>query len=282
VKVLLAGSSSVIAAAIARRIGGFAEVRTAGRSGADYMLDLAQPASLPSIPERFDLVINCAADFGGPSDADALRAEVVNGAGALAVSALAHRTGAKRVLLVSSVSATYRPGDPHYGVYALSKRHGEEAAAFFCAANDLALTILRPTQVYDAEGACRRHQKLLYAIADQAESGEGVRLHGTHDARRNYLFLDDLAEICGRVIHGSVAGTFAVAHPRDVRLGEVAAAAIDAFGKRGRVSFLPGHPDIPDLPASGDLPLYDLIGYRPAVDIGEGMRLIRENRSMPS
>lgn len=277
-KVLFVGSTSVIAGAISRRICAFAEMKLAGRVGADYVLDLALPTLLPRVSERFDLVVNAAADFGGPSDSDLVRAEVVNSAGALSVCALAHQAGAGHVLLISSISASYRDGDPHYGIYAMSKRHGEEAAALFCADRGMALTILRPTQIYDAEGACRRHQRLLYAIADRAQAGEDIYLQGSHDARRNYLFLDDLAEVCSRVIQRKIEGRFTVGHPRDVKLSEVANAAFDAFGRGGKVRFLPEQPNIQDLPHSGQPEIYELIDYYPAVDVCRGMEAIRQYR----
>ena len=278
-KVLVVGNTSTIAGAVAQRIREFSEVKFAGRNGADFALDLALPASLPRISERFDLVVSAAADFGGNSPDDFIRAEIVNSAGALAVCALAEQVGAGRVVLISSVFASYSRNDPYYGIYALSKRHGEEAAALFCSERGLQLTTLRPTQVYDAEGACRRHQELLYAIADKAQAGQDIGLYGSNDARRNYLFLDDLAEICSRVIHQGITGTFTVAHPNDVTLSDVAGAAFGAFGQGGAIRLLPDQPDIPDLPVQEPSDLYELIDYRPAIDIRKGMQAIAQHRS---
>jgi nucleoside-diphosphate-sugar epimerase len=278
VKILIVGSTSTIARAIASRMRAHAEVKFAGRRDADYRLDLARPDSLPDIGERFDLVIHAAADFGGPADTDFVRAELVNAAGAVSACALARSVGARRVLLISSSFAAHRPGDANYGIYALSKRHGEEAAQLFCAERDLSLAIVRPSQVYDDASGCRPHQKFLYLMADRAQAGEDIEVHGSHDALRNYLYLDDLAEICARVIARQVEGVFSCAYPHHVRLSEVAAAAFGAFGRGGSLRFLPGRPDLPDVPPVEPQALYDQIDYRPCVDIDEGMRRIRIHR----
>ena len=278
-RVLVVGSTSVIGRAIGARARALGEVRFAGRRDADYRLDLAGD-TLPDVAERFDAVVHVAADFGGPSDGDALRAERVNAGGTLLACALARRVGARQFVLLSSISATYRPGDPHYGIYALSKRHAEEAAAWACDTHGLALAVLRPTQVYDDLGACRARQPLLYAMVDRAERGEDIQLHGTHDALRNYLHVEDLAEACGRTLELGIEGVHACAHPEDVRLSEVARAAFDAFGRGGEVRFDPTREDLRDLPATDAASFHARIGVRPAIGIREGMARIRRARGV--
>lgn len=253
-------------------------VKFAGRRDADYLLDLAHPDRIPVIGERFDLVIHAAADFGGTSDQDSVRCEMINSAGTLAVCSLARQVGAKQLVLISSSSAAYRPGDAHYGIYALSKRHGEEAAQLFCSERHIALTILRPTQVYDSAGGCRRHQGFLYLMVDRAQAGEDICLHGSRDALRNYLHLDDLTEVCFRVIKQGCHGLYTCGYPQSVRLSEVARAAFDAFGQGGRVRFMPEQPDLQDLPLLEPQVLYEQIGYFPRVGIHDGLKLIRQHR----
>lgn len=277
-KVLIVGSTSAIGRAFAVRLRSLGEVQLAGRRGADFPFDLAQWERQPEIDEAFDVVIHVAADFGGETNDDFVRGELVNAAGTFSVCRLAQHVQAKHLVLLSSISATYRPGDPYFGIYALSKRHGEEAAQFFCAERGMALTILRPTQVYDAAGECRRHQALLYVMADRAQGGQDINLYGTHDARRNYLFLDDLSEICYRVVQGRHAGTFTCGHPHSVRLSEMAEAAFTAFKKGGELQFMADKPDLADLPSIDDDTLYRQIDYWPVVNIGEGFRRIKHHR----
>jgi nucleoside-diphosphate-sugar epimerase len=250
----------------------------AGRRNADIWFDLAQWDCRPEINEKFDTVIHVAADFGGSTNDDFVRAELVNATGTLSACRLAQHLNAQHLVLLSSIFATYRSGDPYYGIYALSKRHGEEAAQFFCAERGMALTVLRPSQVYDAAGECRRHQPLLYVMADQAQAGRDISLYGTHDARRNYLYLDDLAEICYRIVKSRHTGTFTCVHPQSVKLSEVAHAAFLAFGKGGGVKFMADKPDLSDIPVVDDDTLYRKIDYWPTIGIGEGFRRIKHCR----
>jgi len=149
VRILIIGSTSVIGKALAVRLAHLGEVRLAGRREADILFDLAEWRELPESGELFDVVMHVAADFGGSTDDDYIRAELVNAVGTLSACKLAHRTRAKHFIFLSSISATYQASDPHYGIYALTKRHAEEVAQFFCSERNVALTILRPTQVYD-------------------------------------------------------------------------------------------------------------------------------------
>lgn len=278
-KVLIIGSTAVIGRAIAERLaqlGG--EVQLAGRREADVPFDLTAWNRPPETEQSFDVVMHVAADFGGESDSDYIRAELVNAVGTLSACALAHRVRAQHFVLLSSLFSTYKPGDPYYGIYALTKRHSEEAAEFYCAERSIPLTILRPSQIYDDAGACRRHQALLYMIADRAEAALDINFFGSHNARRNYLHIAELAEIAARVVQGQSAGTFICAHPQSVRLSEMAEAAYDAFGTCGQINFLQEKTDIADLPLITDFALYDKIGMFPEIDISEGYRRISKFR----
>jgi len=281
-RILIVGSTSAIGMALAARFERFAEVRLAGRQDADILLDLSQWGKLPEPGESFDVVVHTAADFGGGKDDEFIKAELVNAVGTLAVCRLARHVHAKHIVLLSSISATYQLGDPYYGIYSLSKRHSEETAQFFCSERNIALTILRPTQIYDDAGICRRHQALLYFMADRAQAGENISLYGSNDALRNFLHLDDFAEICSRVVRDRRAGVFTCAHPQSIRLSEVADAAFSAFGRGGQVQFMPENPDLADLPATEDYSLYDSIDYWPTISISEGFKRIRNFRESNS
>ena len=277
-RVLIVGNSSVVGCAFAQHFRQRADVMTAGRRQGDFLFDLSKWEAEPAIDCEFDVVVQVAADFGGRANDDIARAEMVNAVGTLSACRLALRSQAKQYILLSSISATYQPGNPYYGIYGLSKRHGEEVAQFFCAERGIPLTILRPTQIYNATGEARKHQPLLYAMADRAELGQDIDIYGSHDARRNYLYVDDLAEVCWRVLQGRHTGTFTCAHPRSITLREMANAAFAAFGKGGKVHFLTDRPDLDDLPHVYDDDLYRKIDYWPIIDVNEGFRLIKVER----
>jgi len=279
-KSLVIGSTSTIGKAVARSLSRLGPVKLAGRRKADILFDLSQPV-LPAGGEAFDVVVHAAADFGGGTPDDLIRTEQVNAVGALEACRLAEHCGARHFILLSSRWAAHQPGDPYYGIYAVSKRHAEELVSLYCQARDMALTILRISQVYDTQAQCRVHQPLLYAIADSAAAGEPVHLYGTNDARRSYLHVDDLAEMCVRVAEHGVEGLHNCGHPQNPRLSEIAEAAFEAFGTLTDVRFVPEKNDIPDLPAfvcSSDL--FARIGYAPRVDIRTGFELIKAHREI--
>ena len=274
-KILIVGGSSSIGHSIGQHLEHLGPLKFAGRRDAELFFDLTHWDVKPTVTESFDVVVHVAADFGGTEPEDFIRAELVNSVGTLAVCRLAETCHAKHLIVLSSISATYRPGDPYYGIYALSKKHAEEVAVLFCAERDLALTILRPSQVYDAEGKCRKHQPLLYSIADKAQAGENINFYGNHDPLRNYLYLEDLATICRRIVETKTTGVFNCTHPQNPRLSEVAAAALSTFGNGGTVQFQPDKPELFDLPSATETLLYDQIGFYPLVDVKQGFERIR-------
>ncbi|MEX3776159.1 NAD-dependent epimerase/dehydratase family protein [Pseudomonas sp. MYb118] len=277
-KSLIIGSTSVIGKAVARELSRHGQVKLAGRRDADVAFDLSsqQPGTCD---ERFDVVVLAAADFGGSLPDDLVRAELVNSVGTLAACRLAEQCGARHFILLSSRWAGHQEKDPYFGIYSLSKRHAEEVASLYCQQQGMALTVLRISQVYDSEGQCRSHQPLLYTFADKAQAGQTVELYGSNDARRNYLHLDDLAQVCARLAEQRIYGIYNCGHSDNPRLSEIAEAAFEAFGKPVDVRFLADKSDIPDLPAfECGQALFDRIGFSPRIDIRRGFELMRAHR----
>lgn len=281
-KSLVIGSTSVIGKAVARMLSRYGQVKLAGRREADLTFDLSSQVPC-ACDERFDVVVLAAADFGGRAPDDLIRAELNNVVGTLAACRLAEQCGARQFILLSSRWASHQPTDPYFGIYSLSKRHAEEAASLYCQERGMALTVLRISQVYDSGEQCRPHQPLLYAIADKAQAGQTVELYGSNDAKRNYLHLSDLAEVCARLAEKGVTGFYNCGHPESPRLSEIAHAAFRAFGKPPAVRFLPEKSDIPDLPDFDcSHELYERIDFVPRIDIRRGFELMRVQREILS
>lgn len=278
-RILIIGSTSVVGRACGAVLASDASVYYAGKNDADFLLDLTDPdCTLPGWG-RFDAVIHAAADFGGSTGDDFVRAEKVNALGTLNVCRLARHVNAEHLVLVSSMSACYQARDAYFSIYSLTKRHGEELAQLYCQQSGLPLTILRPTQIYDAESRCRKHQPLFYDMMDKAQSGNNIDLFGTNDAIRDLLFLDDFAEIVARTVRRKVLGPFNCPGPSVVRLSEIANAALQAFGRGGQVHFHRDRPNIADLPVIDcQACLYPIIEYWPATSLTEGILKIKRAR----
>ncbi|CDZ61598.1 NAD-dependent epimerase/dehydratase family protein [Neorhizobium galegae] len=278
-RVLIVGSSSMIG----RHIGGLLSrehsVYYAGRKNADFFLDLERQEDHFPAGQEFDAVIHCAADFGGEREDDFFRSEIINAIGGLTVASISRKVGAKLLVLLSSSSAYYSPGHPFFNTYALSKRHGDELVSLYSQKFGLALTVLRPTQVYGTDDGYRIHQPLFYHIIDRAAQGKDVVLYGGNDAVRNYLHIDDLAGVVKRVLQRRVVGTFPVSSQRDWALSEVAKTAFDVFGTQGKVVFDTTKADVSSLPAPDSASFYDKIDMIETVELHHGIERIKMARS---
>ncbi|MDY0884069.1 NAD-dependent epimerase/dehydratase family protein [Dongia soli] len=275
---LVIGSTSTIGRAIAEACAEFGPVEMAGRRQADVFVDLSESNAVPAIDTTYDVVIHAAADFGGAADADIVRAEQVNAIGTLMACRAARTARARHFILISSISAEYLEDHHYFDIYALSKRHSEDLAAFYCRRYNINITILRPTQIYDEADNCSKHQPLFYTIVDRAFVGDDVHIYGTRDTRRNYLFIGDLAFTVSQVAKQSITGTFACAHPDTPSSTEIASTAFDVFKRGGCVRFLADKNDIPHTPSPTDFEIYKRIGYWPTVNLREGLTRIRDFR----
>jgi nucleoside-diphosphate-sugar epimerase len=277
-RVLVIGSTSVAGLAVAGALRPETEVTMAGRRNADILLDIAGDVELPEMDTNYDVVINFAAHFDVQSPRDMLEAARVNALGALNACILAKTAGAGHMVQVSSISAGHTSESSFFNAYALTKRHGEELSELFCSTHSLPLTILRPSQLYDATGAARPHQRMLYHILDQAAAGRDITIFGQRDPRRNYLFVQDFAEVCRRVVAQGTTGTFTVAHQQAHRLSDIANLAYQGFGTEGTISFDRDKPDLEDIEAQMDGALVSAIDYTPATSLAKGIELFRQHQ----
>ncbi len=276
--IAIVGGTSALARRLIPILQEGGDVVTLGRRECDIPCDLLDSLDLIRIPEGTDAVVHVAAAFGGTADDDILRAVETNVNGTLKVCMAAKKADVRHLVLVSSLSAHLPVTSAYYGVYAITKRHAEDLAADYCSRNSILLSVLRPSQLYAEEESFRHHQPLIYQMADCAEKGIDISIYGTHDARRNYLYADDMARIIRGVLEKRCVGLYPCTFPKDVALSNVAEAALEAFGCGGRIVFLKDKPDIPDNIFGNSTELYEKIGFRPDVDVWQGMRRLAAHR----
>lgn len=278
-KILIVGGTSSLGTTLKNAFNGSQEVITAGRNNCDIAMDIRDPITKIAFPNDIDVVIHTAAHFGGKEVSEIIECENVNVTGTLKLCQAAVQANVKHFVLISSIFASLEEDSENFGIYALSKRHSEEAARFFCSIFSLTLTILRPSQMYGSQESFRRHQPFLYTIADRAEKGEDIMLYGTNDALRNYIHVDDLVSIISLVIRNKEEGTYSCLHPHDLPYSRIAKAALAAFNSKARVGFLNDKEDIPDNVFQKDDTLYKKINFYPQISIEDGMKMIAKYRS---
>ncbi len=270
-KILLVGGRGALARALAPVLAPFAEVLTAGRTGCDMALDLAWPAERVVLPAGLDAVVNLAAHIGG-RDADAmLAAEAINVLGALKLARACSAAAVGQLVHISSIFAALPDHSPFFSPYALSKRHAEEVLGLYSRSAGLPLAILRPAQLYGAGEASRPHQPFLYGLLDRAERGEDIVLYGSNDAVRNFIHIDDVAQVCARVLRQRIEGRYDCASLDNVRFSAMAAAAVAAFGSTSTIRVDRTQPDVADNGYAADGALYARIGYFPTITLEQGL-----------
>ncbi len=268
-RVAIVGSRSMLAQALARQcVSAGWDVTSVGRGPeADIDFDLAAPAAADLTGH--DVLVCCASSFGGDT-VEGMRENVeVNVLGTLALLDAAIGAGVARFLFVSSISAVEARDS-----YGLSKATAESMLRQICPARDVALTIVRPAQIYDTHGAAAAHQPFLYHLTDRIAAGEDVSLFGTADVKRNYVHVDDVAQALALCIRDGVVGVFNAVHPDSLTVSEAAETVRRAFGADSRIAFDPAKPDMVSIAIPAEDNLFDRLGLTPR-PFSEGMREIR-------
>ncbi|WP_165405049.1 NAD-dependent epimerase/dehydratase family protein [Rhizobium leguminosarum] len=271
-KVLLVGGSSALAHAIRKPLSASAEVITAGRTECDIRLDIAD-ISGAELPSGIDAVINTAAAFAGSSVADLEQAAKANVLGPVSLMRLCEAAEVQQLVHISSIFAELATTSPFFGAYALSKRQAEEWLELAAVSSSVKVTVLRPSQFYGTGVFNRRHQPFLSTIIDRARKGEDIAIYGNNDALRNFIHVDDVAEVIVRSVRKQVAGTYRCVSQANLRYSDIAKAAIEAFSSRSIIRFLSDKPDIADNAFPPDETLYRLIDYFPQISFKRGMQM---------
>lgn len=278
-KILIVGGTSSTGRALKPVLSEFSKVITAGRKKCDVTFDLNDPIKKITLPNDIDTVVHVAAHFGGKTAKEILEAENINVLGTLKLCQAAVNARVKHFVLISSMSVSLKKNSEYYSIYAISKRHSEEVAQFYCSTHSLPLAILRPSQIYGNGDSFRRHQPFFYIIVDKAEKGEDIAIYGSNDALRNYMHIDDLTNIIARVVRNKVEGIYPCTHTTDVTFSQIAKAALLAFNSKANVHFLKAKADIPDNIFEKDDSLYRKIDFYPQIFIEDGMKKISLYRS---
>jgi nucleoside-diphosphate-sugar epimerase len=281
-KVVIVGGTSSIAVALKPKLTEFCEVITAGRTNCDLQIDLSDSIEKITFPNDIDVVIHTAAHFGGKSACEIIEAENINVLGTLKLCEASVKANVKHFIYISSIFANLKPDAENYSVYAISKKHSEELATYYCTLNNLPLTILQPSHLYGLEDSFRKHQPFFYSMLDKAKNNEDITLYGTNDPIRNYLFMEDLSNIISKAIQQKVTGIYPCTHMSDVTYSEIATAAFKVFGTNGTVNFLEDKPNIPSFKYDKDDSLYKKIDFYPQINMEEGIRKIanKTNKSL--
>jgi nucleoside-diphosphate-sugar epimerase len=271
-KVALVGVNSSISRALISIFKDKAQIITLGRKDADIIVDLNNHLKEVTLGKDVDIVIHTSAHFGGVTYEAISEALMVNVLGALKMIHTANVAGVKHFVYISSIFSHLGPTSKNYNIYSITKKSAEDVLKLFCKGRNIKLTILRPSQIYGNFESNRINQPFFYSIIEKVKNNQEVVFYGTHDPIRNFIHIEDVAEIIYKTVEMGIEGDYDCVFYGNITFTEIAIAAKLAFNSSSEILFDPNKPDIEDNVTEINTRLYDLIDYYPKITIEEGMR----------
>lgn len=232
-----------------------------------------------------DHVVHLAAKAGvRPSLEDPVAYQRVNGEGTLNVLEAAKRTGCKKLCLASSSSVygnnkkvPFKESDVvdfAISPYAATKKANEVMAHVYHAIYGLDIFMLRFFTVY---GPKQRPDLAINKFARLISDGKPITLYGDGKTYRDYTYIDDIVN--GVLLslkfldeHKNVYEIINLGSNRPVSLIDMVTVIEKTLGKKAIVEYLPMQPGDVDATYADISKAWKLIGYKPSVSFGEGIR----------
>ena len=263
--VILIGPTSGLAQSLIPVLKREYKVITAGRSEADFKLDLC---SLPSCIKFFNeasLVINCASDFGYLNNDQIINEVNINSPSKLYKNCL--KSGVSHFIHISSMAASFKPSSPLYTRYSKSKLKSEELLLDNENAGLTSLTIFRPSQLYGSKIGQLKHRSFLRVAFEKVSIGEPLPIYGNKDALRNYLSFDNFSEIILKACLKKVSGRITCTAKDDSCFSDIAKKVCDSLASNHNFFFLRNKEDLIDVVAPYPYEFYESISYHPKDDM---------------
>lgn len=273
-KVALVGATSSISKALIPLFKDKAEIITLGRKDADIIIDLNNYSEQISLGRNIDVLVHTSAHFGGVNFEAITEALMVNVQGTLKMMHAANVAGVKHFVYISSIYSYLRQSSNLYNIYSVTKRCSEEVLQLYCKDKDIKLTIIRPSQIYGNFESNKINQPFFYSILQKVKNNQEVVFYGTHDPVRNFIHIDDVAEIIYRVVERGIEGDFDCVFKENITFTDIVRAAKSVLKTNSRILFDDSKPDIEDNVIEINTSLYDLIDYYPKITIEEGIKLL--------
>lgn len=159
--------------------------------------------------------------------------------------------------------------------YGWAKRLQELAAGYFARERGLAVTILRPFNMYGANYPWRSTEKahVIPALVKRILDGEDpLVVWGSGEQRRNFLHGSDAAELVTRVVASGADGPVNIGYEEDTRIADLVTLICDVTGRRPRIEFDRSRPDGQARKSADATRLRALTGgYEPRVSLRAGI-----------
>ncbi|MGL9620797.1 GDP-L-fucose synthase [Bradyrhizobium sp. U531] len=295
--VYVAGHRGMVGSAIARRLAQEdVEIITAGRRD----LDLCNQAAVFDWFARVrpQVVFMAAAKVGGIVANNTLRAEFIYENIAIAANVIqaAHLNGVQKLMFLGSSciypklapqplredSMLTGPLEPTNEPYAIAKIAGIKMAEAYRSQFGCDFISVMPTNLYGPGD--NYHPELSHVVAAlirrfheaKLSSAKTVAVWGTGTPRREFLYVDDMADACVHLMKTySGVEPINIGTGEDVAISEFARAVADIVGYRGEFSFDISRPD--GTPRKRlDVSRLAWLGWRATTSLHDGLRLAYE------
>ena len=187
-----------------------------------------------------DIIIHTAAALSN----DVEETFEVNVIGTLNICKYAKEKNVQRLILISSLSVYERTENEYFNIYGRTKKQSEEIAEAYCAENNIELTILRLSQVYDDRGIAKANQGMLYYFIDTIKNSHEIAIFGNKNPLRNYIHIDYLTKTIQDVIEKGNSGTYNIMEDKNHTITEIAYMIFDLLKINPTINFLEDKPDI--------------------------------------
>ena len=272
--ILIIGASSNVGVSLIKFLKNY-NVYIAGIKNADFYFNgLNEFLNNKIIDNTFDIIINTMSAFGGNNVNSFYKTEKINALGMLTVCKLAKITHCMHLVHISSIFKNYTENDSYYGIYSISKKHGDELLKFYCQQENIAYTILMPSQIFDIEGKCRKHQEFLYKTIDKIRNNENVIIYGHNDFKRNYVYIDDVCRAIYEIIKSKIQGEFCFCAKKDTTIGEIFKIAKNLTNSSSQLIFDKTKKNVSDLPKCPYPQIYSAIPCHPNLTIEKAIKFI--------
>lgn len=233
----------------------------------------------------FDVVVHLAALPGVEASMDNPDTSYeMNVRGTLRLLESMERHGLRRLVLASS-AAVYGPETPvpftengaadrPVSPYGAGKRAAELLAHSHYRLHDLSVLCLRPFTVY---GPRQRPEMAIHRFARLLEDGEPLPLHGDGSSRRDYVHVDDVVAGFRLALEhlldrdDAVYEAVNIGNGEPVPLEKLVSQLGAAMGIEPVVDHVPRKPWRSEVTCASLEKARELLGYRPTVDLEEGL-----------
>jgi UDP-glucose 4-epimerase len=245
--------------------------------------DITEPVAMKAAMEGIEVVMHLACSCLRVSLYDPWISDHVNARGTLTVLDAAARAGVQRFLYCSSSevygTAVRAPMDEDHPtrpttVYGASKLAGEAYALAYLDTHDLPVAVVRGFNTYGyREHISGPSGEVIPKMTLRALAGRRPVILGDGEQTRDFTFVSDTVAglIAGAECDALIGGVVNVACGREVSIARIAELVCAACGTGVEPIHAPARPADVRRHCAGIQRACELLGYRPAVSIEEGI-----------